>query len=101
MPEHQASLWVNYAFDEGMLDGLSLGGGVRFVGPSFGDNANTVSVAGYTLADAALRYQRGSWQAALNVSNLFDKTYFSTCYPGAGCFYGEGRKIQGTLTANF
>ena len=101
VPEHQASLWVNYAFDEGMLDGLSLGGGVRFVGQSFGDNANTVSVAGYTLADAALRYQRGSWQAALNVSNLFDKTYFSTCYPGAGCFYGEGRKIQGTLTANF
>ena len=101
VPEHQASLWVNYAFDEGMLDGLSLGGGVRFVGQSFGDNANTVSVSGYTLADAALRYQRGSWQAALNVSNLFDKTYFSTCYPGAGCFYGEGRKIQGTLTANF
>ena len=101
VPEHQASLWVNYAFDEGMLDGLSLGGGVRFIGQSFGDNANTVSVAGYTLADAALRYQRGSWQAALNVSNLFDKTYFSTCYPGAGCFYGEGRKIQGTLTANF
>ena len=101
VPEHQASLWVNYAFDEGMLDGLSLGGGVRYVGSSFGDNANTISVAGYTLADAALRYERGNWQAALNVSNLFDKTYFSTCYPGAGCFYGEGRKIQGTLSAKF
>jgi iron complex outermembrane recepter protein len=34
----------------------------------------------------------------LNASNLFDKTYVSTCFDRSfGCFYGEGRKITGSM----
>ncbi|CCV03115.1 ferrichrome outer membrane transporter (fragment) [Mesorhizobium metallidurans STM 2683] len=101
VPEHQASLWANYEIGHGMLEGLSVGAGVRYIGASFGDNANTVNVPGYTLVDAALRYKKNGWQAALNVSNLFDKTYYSTCYPGSGCIYGEGRVIKGSLSMKF
>ncbi|TWI40336.1 TonB-dependent receptor [Mesorhizobium tianshanense] len=68
---------------------------------SFGDNANAVSVPGHTLVDAALRYKKNGWQAALNVSNLFDKTYYSTCFPGSGCIYGEGRVVKGSLSMKF
>lgn len=100
-PEHQASLWANYAFTSGTLEGLSLGGGVRYVGQAFGDNANTFSVPGYTVFDAALRFEKDNWKAALNVSNLFDKTYYSTCFVGSGCIYGEGRVVKGSLTAKF
>lgn len=32
VPEHMASLWTNYKFPEGPLGGLSIGGGVRYVG---------------------------------------------------------------------
>lgn len=102
VPEHTASLWANYEFGENAaLKGLSLGAGVRYVGSSFGDDDNTLLVPSYTVADAALRYKRGSWEAALNVSNVFDKKYFSTCYPGAGCYYGEGRNIKGSLNVKF
>ncbi|WP_146606065.1 TonB-dependent siderophore receptor [Mesorhizobium kowhaii] len=77
VPEHQASLWANYEVGSGVLEGLSFGAGVRYIGASFGDNTNTVNVPGHTLVDAALRYKKNGWQAALNVSNLFDKTYYS------------------------
>ena len=73
---------------------------MRYVGSSFGDNANTMAVPA-TLADAALRFRKRRLAGAINVTNLFDKTYFSTCYPGAGCFYGEGRNIKGTLSVKF
>lgn len=91
-----------YAFREGtILEGLSIGGGVRYVSSTFGDDDNTIRVPNYTVADAALRYKRGAWQAALNVTNLFDKSYFATCYPGEGCYYAEGRNITGSLTGKF
>ncbi|WP_189587911.1 TonB-dependent siderophore receptor [Mesorhizobium sp. M3A.F.Ca.ET.201.01.1.1] len=101
VPEHQASIWANYEIGAGRLEGLSFGAGVRYIGASFGDNANTIDVPGYTLVDAALRYKKNGWQAALNVSNLLDKTYYSTCYPGAGCIYGEGRTVKGSLSMKF
>ncbi|WP_292706535.1 TonB-dependent siderophore receptor [Mesorhizobium sp.] len=106
VPEHQASLWANYEVGNGMLEGLSVGAGVRYIGASFGDNANATSVPGRTLVDAALRYKKNDWQAALNVSNLFDKTYYSTCYRAGSnedlsCIYGEGRVIKGSLSMKF
>jgi len=106
VPEHQASLWANYEVGSGVLEGLSFGAGVRYIGASFGDNTNAVDVPGHTLVDAALRYKKNGWQAALNVSNLFDKTYYSTCYesgsnPDLSCIYGEGRVIKGSLSMKF
>jgi len=102
VPAHSASAWANYEFSENSsLAGLSFGAGVRHVGSTFGDSGNTVLVPSYTVADAALRYKRGGWEAALNVSNLFDTAYFSTCYPGEGCYYGEGRNIKGSLNVKF
>jgi iron complex outermembrane receptor protein len=106
VPEHQASLWANYEVGSGVLEGLSVGAGVRYIGASFGDNTNTVNVPGHTLVDAALRYKKNGWQAALNVSNLFDKTYYSTCYEAGSnadlsCIYGEGRVIKGSLSMKF
>lgn len=101
VPEHQASLWANYEVPQGPLEGLSFGAGVRFVGDTYGDGGNTLKVPDYTLFDAALRYRRGNWQGSVNVSNLFDRTYYATCYTGAGCAYGEGRIIKAVLSAKF
>ena len=44
VPEHQASLWAKYTFETGVLEGLNVGSGVRYVGSSFGDNANQIKV---------------------------------------------------------
>ena len=100
VPEHQASLWLDYAFDGG-LSGWSMGGGLRYVGESWGDNGNTRRVDDYVVADLSLRYAWENYQASLGVTNLFDDGYFATCEAGGGCTRGEGREITFTLSRAF
>jgi iron complex outermembrane receptor protein len=99
-PEYYGSVWANYRFDQGDLDGLTIGGGVRFVGSSFADNNNNVKADGYILADAALSYALGrisptlaGAEATLNVTNLFDKEYYSSCSSNFYCQYGNGAQF--------
>ena len=61
------------------LAGFGFGGGVRYVGKSFADQANTMPVPARTLADAVLHYDYKQWRAALNVSNVADKIFVSSC----------------------
>ncbi len=105
VPEHQASLWAKYNFDTGVLQGLNVGAGVRYVGSSFGDNANKINIGAYTLVDAELSYEKNGWKGSIKASNLFDKTYYGNCSADAAgdpmCIYGEGRVIKGILSAKF
>ncbi|MDU0342877.1 TonB-dependent siderophore receptor [Bosea rubneri] len=104
IPDYFGSLWANYKFDAGALNGLTLGGGVRFVGASYADDANKVRAPGYTLIDAAIRYDLGAanaaWkgaEATLNVTNLLDKEYYSGCSTGFYCQVGNGRTVLAGL----
>ena len=105
-PQHVASLWANYAFNDGPLAGLKLGGGVRFVGEGYTDNSEQTTLPGYTLVDAAVSYDFGAanpqlegLSANINVTNLFDTTYFSSC--GGSCWYGDGRTITASMKYKF
>ena len=60
VPEHEASLWANYAVQDERFAGLSFGAGVRYVGMSYGDSTNARETPAHTQVDAALRYQRGA-----------------------------------------
>jgi iron complex outermembrane receptor protein len=95
-PEQFGSLWLDYSMPSGVLEGVSLGGGVRYVGPSFADAANTLKVDSVVLFDAALRYEKDHFGVALNVSNLFDKEYVASC--NLTCFYGESREVNLTMS---
>lgn len=103
VPSYLASLWGNYKFGGETLAGLSAGAGIRYVGATYGDNLDTIKVPGFTIVDAAVRYDLGhlnpalsSAQIAINVNNLFDKKYLTNCTAG-GCWYGLGRTILGTV----
>jgi len=104
VPDWTAALWGDYTFHAGALEGLSLAAGVRYNGESYGDSANVFLIPSYTLWDAAIRYDVGrigavATQLSLNVSNLADKTFVSTCTGESSCFYGTGRTV--TATARF
>lgn len=99
VPDVTASAWANYKFDQGPLKDVSLGAGVRYIGSSWIDNANTLQVPSVTLFDAAIRYERETWGVALNVNNIFDKIYVSGCQGETGCGYGDSRTI--TLSAHY
>lgn len=108
VPKDSASLWVNYTFKEGVLSGLGLSGGVRYVGETYGTATNVWGVPGFvntpstvpavTLFDAALRYDVDkNWRVSLNATNLFDKVYVSSCTSGINCYYGFRRTISASL----
>lgn len=104
-PAHLASLWADYTLASGPGAGLTVGGGVRYVGTTFADDANTIENDPYTLVDAALRYDFGTTfpaydgvMLALNVTNLFGTDY-QTCFTAfADCTNGAPRTVIGSLT---
>ncbi|WP_238253671.1 TonB-dependent siderophore receptor [Methylobacterium bullatum] len=104
VPQHQASAWLDYTVRTGDWAGLGLGAGVRYIGASVGDNANLYHIPVVTLVDATVRYDFGYRYPALkgvdlavNATNLFDKTYVSTCIAATGCFYGNRQTVLATL----
>jgi iron complex outermembrane recepter protein len=98
VPHHRLSLWGDYTFHSGKLEGFGFGAGVRYIGSSQGDDENSFQVPAATLVDAALHYDWKNMKFQLNASNLFDKQYVSTCFNADfGCFYGEGRKVTGSM----
>ena len=57
VPEHMASLWMHYGFEKGAFKGFGFGGGVRYIGETFGDSINSelMVVPAITLFDAVDR----------------------------------------------
>jgi len=96
-PQQMASGWADYTFQEGPLRGFGFGGGVRYIGPSFANTANTLVVPSVVLGDAAVHYEWQSWRAALNVVNLTDEIYVASCASAASCFYGDRRRVTASL----
>jgi len=94
VPDITASLWADYTFRGDWYDGISIGGGVRYVGSSWADNQNTLKVPSATLADLRVGYKKDNWGVDLNVTNLFDKNYVASCQGVSVCSYGEGRSFK-------
>ena len=104
VPDWMASAFVDYRFPDGALHGLGLGGGVRYTGDSYGNNANTLAIPDYALFDLFVRYDFGrstpslnGLSLSLNARNLTDKLYVATCSGTAACFYGSGRTVTARL----
>ncbi|MQA37029.1 TonB-dependent siderophore receptor [Rugamonas aquatica] len=92
VPRVNLAGWVERSFTEGWRAGL----GVRRIGVTFGDDANTFENPGVTLADAALGYRYGHWDFALNVNNLTDKVYLGNCSTEGTCNFAARRQAQVT-----
>lgn len=107
VPRHQASLWANYEFFGGALNGLQAGLGARYLGSSYAYPPEslaygTLKTDDETLIDAALGYAfTDNWSAKVNVKNLFDKEYIAQCNNAGRCYYGSERTVQGTVSYNW
>lgn len=99
-PPHTVTLWANYAIPQAA--GLSVGGGVRYMSWSYGDDANTFKNSAVTLIDAALKYDLGQaakelkgMQFQVNAKNLFN-LHYTTCQVGY-CYRGAPLTVIATL----
>lgn len=117
-PEWQASSFLSYDFGKGgrsgPLGGLTIGGGVRYVGGSDGTTTYLVrngvttfqrfTTEDFTLVDALLGYDLGfaasrlrGWSLAVNAANLLDKRYISACPFSNSCYFGASRTVTGSV----
>ncbi|MBC9250733.1 hypothetical protein A9179_10640 [Pseudomonas alcaligenes] len=97
--DEMASVWANYQFRGGLLDGLGFGAGVRHTSSSYGDNTETLEVPSYTLLDAMLSYRIQNVHLQLNANNLTDKEYITAC--DYYCWYGNRRNVIASATYEF
>ncbi|MEO3435135.1 TonB-dependent siderophore receptor [Inquilinus sp. CAU 1745] len=105
-PYHTASLYADYTIPSGVAEGLGFGGGVRYVGESYGDDLNTFENDARVLLDGAIHYDLGALsprlegaQVQLNVTNLLDERK-QVCSAGY-CYIDEGRMVIGSLRYRF
>jgi catecholate siderophore receptor len=71
-PAFSGSLWTSVR----VAGGLSVGGGVRHVGSSFVNAANTIRIPAYSLVDGLAEYAVNTHLTLrLNVNNLTDEVY--------------------------
>lgn len=108
IPRHSGSAWLDYTAPEGRLAGLGLGAGVRYLGATWADPANTLRVDSATLFDAAIRYDLGQlgqnfqgMQLSANINNVADTRYVASCLSYAWCWYGYGRTVTASLRYRF
>lgn len=106
IPKNMASLWGDYTFHNTLLSGFTIGMGARYIGSTWGDNANSFKAGAVTVWNTALRYDLARFSMpgsslGLNVNNLFDKQYVAGCYATTACYYGAERQITGTATFRF
>ncbi len=104
VPRNMASLWADYTFHETALSGLTVGAGARYIGStvsyyktdtSTGNKNDAFNVAGYALMDATVKYDLARFglpgsSVGVNVNNLFDREYVSSCYSRIRLLLGCG-----------
>ncbi|MDC5855574.1 TonB-dependent siderophore receptor [Vibrio europaeus] len=93
-----ASAWAKYQFFDGVLNGLSVGGGVRYTGNSYAGNDNVNEVPAYTLYDATVSYRFQDYKFQVAAKNIFDKEYIATCTSNTWCYYGDRRNVIASLS---
>ncbi len=97
--EKQASTWISYRPLQ-YWQGFKMAAGIRYVGASYG-GADTLKTPSYTLGDLMIGYETRRWDFALNVQNISDEEYFSTCLARGDCWVGRERTAVGRIRYKF
>jgi catecholate siderophore receptor len=82
-----ASLWTMYALPRG----VSIGGGLFYLGDRFAANDNLVRLDGYLRVDSVVAYRIGHYEVQVNVKNLFDEEYYETAHSNTNVMPAAGR----------
>ncbi|KAF1045321.1 MAG: Fe(3+)-pyochelin receptor [Herbaspirillum frisingense] len=98
-PRHTLKLWTKYQFQQPALSKLQAGFGARIMSQT---NRGVGMQGGYSVFDALLGYRIDAhWLATLQVTNLFDKTYYARMPARFYSVYGEPRNITLALRAAY
>lgn len=102
VPDHKASAFADYTWQDGPLAGLGVGFGLRYLSETFGDpGVYLFPNEAVTLADGSIHYDVNDWRIQLNGNNLFDKDYVARCNSDSQCFFGTRGVYTLTVTRKF
>lgn len=79
-PSDVGNLWVSYKVLKGRASGLGFGIGGNMSSDNFWDDANTVTIPGYTKYDATVFYEKSKYRLGLKINNLTNKEYWSSSF---------------------
>lgn len=102
VPNDTLALWGKYDVQSGPVAGLGLAAGFRYVGESYGDDANAITNDDRVFVDLGVSYQPAQLpgvEMQLNIKNLFDQQK-QTCTAGY-CYRDEGRTWTASLSRRF
>ncbi len=104
-PKHQGSVWLKYDFNDGLLKGLSLGGGVYAAGRRYGDQANSYFDDAYARVDLMAAYKKKlgdmTLTTQLNVNNVNDARYFAGLRRAATNLPAEPLTVMGSIKLEY
>ncbi|AUW57582.1 TonB-dependent siderophore receptor [Sphingobium sp. SCG-1] len=101
-PRHLLRLWADYTLP-GKLERISTGLGVTAQSKMKGYD-RSFDITGYSVWNARIGYQiTPALLAAVNVNNIFDKTYYIPSYAqqANSNFYGDPRNVTVSVKARF
>ncbi|SFD32057.1 TonB-dependent siderophore receptor [Paracidovorax konjaci] len=99
LPRNQAAVWGLYRFSIGGVRGFSVGAGARYLS-AFRDGSGP-RVPSALVGDAVLAYDSQEWRYALNINNVADKQYMSTCLSRGDCWWATRRNVVLSATYRF
>jgi TonB-dependent siderophore receptor len=85
-PRHTANAWLYKSW----RSGFTAGAGVRYLGPLFTNDSDTIRLGGWTTFSGSFGYRRKAWEWSMNAENLLNRgryflgsDYEDQVYPGA------------------
>jgi iron complex outermembrane receptor protein len=94
-PYHQAALWMTYDLAQLGVEGLSVGGGVRYKGTTRASGIDH-GIPANAVVDALVRYDvNENVTLSVNATNLFGKDYVNCEF--SSCQYGDDREVMASV----
>ncbi len=100
-PKHSFNFWTRYDVTRGALQNFGIGIGGNYVGEKIAWIDRSLTVPSYMVVDAAVYYKLKKVQLAVNVGNVFDKTYWLGAFDYTRLFPGTPRNIMFNIKYSF
>lgn len=102
IPAHTANLLVTKGIELGDKGKVTVGAGVNYVSSRLGETATSFYLPGYTLTRALMTYEPNSRiRLGVDVTNLFDVTWYASSYSTLWVAPGAPRTITGRISYAF
>lgn len=81
VPNHNANFWFSYTASKGILKGFGVGFGGNYIGNTFYNDTNTITVPDAFIINSSVYLARAKYRFSLKADNLSNKYYWASLNP--------------------